>query len=399
MKVLKFLLITVLLAGMASAPVFAQKGKSKNQPVADTNIVLEEALPEEVLKAFKKKYATAEEPIWHYYKEKSLYRVDCIARSIPTSVSFTETGVWVEAFEEWETDRLPSVCKKSIDLFYQDYQVNSVRKQLTDDKNDVFIVGIFEKQNVRKKLETKVYLDKSGKYIRSEEHDVANSGELSEEIDKKQLKEEKKFQKEFEKGLQMNDAPVKFSEDELPMSVRRWVVANYPDYVFKEISYDEFDEFEQEGSVYRILIQRNGINQPYATAWFTRNGDFLKVEDEFKKEEETPEIDRAETTQTQPTPVEKPKPQVNQAIADTFAVKYPRAKNVLWQEDEDGNWVASYTDQYGENEVVFSVRSGEWMYTKTLLPDVNKIPSAIRTHLEKNYPKAQLTKGWSVKMS
>jgi hypothetical protein len=39
------------------------------------------------------------------------------------------------------------------------------------------------------------------------------------------------------------------------------------------------------------------------------------------------------------------------------------------------------------------------MYTKTLLNDINRIPSAIRTSVERNYPKAQIKQGWAVKTS
>ncbi|MDR1459259.1 MAG: hypothetical protein LBI60_03495 [Bacteroidales bacterium] len=386
------LVITGLLFIVLSVSAFAQKGKTKEQKTVDTTLVAEENLPEEVLKSHKKRYATATDAVWRFYKEEGggIYRVNCTYRNMPSVVSYTKEGNWIETMEEWETDRLSSACIKSIDIYYQGYQINSVKRQSTENKNnDMFIVSIFEKQNIKKKLETIVYLDKSGKYIRAEEPlDTDMDDAEKNKVDKKQAKEDKKLEREFEKSRQLSAGMLKLSEDELPASIQNWVRVNYPEYLYKDIAYEEYDEFEKEGEIYQIVIQRNGINQPHATVWFTRDGDFLKLEDEFKKEEVQ------EETQTV---VEKVKREVKPETVTVFETKYPRAKNTSWQENEDGDWEVSYTDQYGENTATFSDKSNTWTSTKTLVADINRIPSAIRVSIEKNYPKEEIKQGWSVK--
>ncbi len=385
------LLIIALLLVTLSGSVFAQKGKSKNEKVVDTTIVSEENIPADVFKTYKKRYATAVDPVWRFYKDVQIYKVNCVYRNIPSVISYTKEGNWIETIEEWEIDRLPSACIKSINLYYNDYEINSVQKILDSSKNDLFIVGIFEKQNIKKKLETTVYLDKSGKYIRSEEPvETDADGTGTSKADKKQAKEDERLKKEFEKDRRLDIYPTKLTEEELPPSIQRWVKVNYPDYVYKDIAYEEYDEFENEGNVYQIVIQRTGINQPHATVWFTRDGDFLKLEDLFKEETQNEEQQAEE-----PVPVVKR--EVKPETVTAFETKYPRAKNTSWEEDEDGNWVASYTDQYGENQATFSDKSSEWMYTKTRVSDVNRIPSAIRTYIDKNYPKQEITQGWSIK--
>jgi hypothetical protein len=387
------LVITGLLFLALSVSAFAQKGKSKEQKVIDTTLVAEENLPVEVLKSFKKRYATATDAVWRFYKDEGqIYKVNCIYRNIPSMASYTKDGTWKETMEEWEIDRLPSACIKSIDIYYQGYQINAVKRQSTENKdNDMFIVSIFEKQNIKKKLETTVYLDRSGKYIRAEEPletDVKETG--NDKIDKKQAKEEEKFNKEFEKSSKVDARSVKLTEDELPSSIQRWVAVNYPEYIYKDISYEEYDEFEKEGEIYQIIIQRNGINQPHATAWFTRDGNFLKLEDDFKKEEVQEETQIV---------VPEVKREVKPEIITAFETKYPRAKNSSWEENEDRDWEVSYTDQYGQNTATFSDKSNSWLHTKTLVSDINRIPSAIRTYIDKNYPKEQIKQGWSVKTS
>ena len=398
-----------------------KKEKSKTQQPAGTTLVTDEELPPALLKAYKKRYASAENPVWNFYKDEQVYRVSCVYRGVPTVLTYTSDGIWLESLEEYPIEKLSSACVKTINMYYQDYKISSLKKQTTSSKEDMFIVGIYEKQNIKKKLETQVYLELGGGYIRSEDPAETDTKSIDNEqvADKKLSKEEKRLEKELAKEAQSDDAHIKITNSELPFAIQRWVSINYPEYIYKDIAYEEYEEFEKEGRIYQILIQRNGINQPYATVWFTRNGDFLKLEDNFKNEEtpvETPEYSKEKTSKEKTVREKEPKAQketvqkeeeermfsvdetdVKQEIMAAFKAKYPRAKNVSWSESEGGNFVASYTDINGENVVLFSNESNEWVQTKTLLPDVNKIPSAIRNYIVKNHPKKLVVKGWMVK--
>ena len=438
---IKLLAITLLFTAL-SVSVFAQKGKSKNQETlevavveeentsksdkkskaksketADLSLISEENVPNEVLKAYKKRYATAVNAVWRYYKDEQRYEINCVYRNIPSEISFNKEGVWIGTTESWSTDKLSNAFVKTINQYFQNYQINSVKMLSANGKDNMFIIGIFEKDNIKKKLETKVYLDKSGNFIRSEDPEEPDeSGKDTEKIDKKQEKIDKKLMKDFERDSKSADKPLQLTENELPSTVQRWVTVNYPEYIYKNIVYEEVDEFEDEGDIYQITIQRKGINQPHATVWFTRNGDFLKLEDKFKEEKEVqaetevkaepePEAQKANkkekekqvTEKEEPTIVEVDIEDVKAEILEAFKTKYPRAKNTFWAENEDGDWVASFNDQYGQNMATFSDKTTNWMHTKTLVPDINRIPMAVRTYVEKNHPKKQLKQGWSVK--
>ena len=396
----------------------AKKEKSKNQAPVENTLISSDKLPAAILKAYKKRYASATDPVWNFYKDKQLYTVSCVYKNIPTDISYKEDGVWVETLEVHSLDKLSTACIKTINMYYQDYKLNSVKKQLTGTKDDAFIVGIFESHNVKKKLETKIYLELSGGYIRAE--DPVEEEQIptqTEQSDKKQVKEDKKIDKGFSKDAKLDEKSTKLTGSELPSSIQRWVKTNYPEYLYRDISYGEDDEFEDEGNLYKIFIQRSGINQPYATVWFTRNGDFLKLEDNFKDETATetssgtsgsrtsgksPKENEKNTAKEEEYEVEEERlfeieeSEVKSELVTAFKTKYPRAKDVSWTESESGNWTISFTDQSGKNTAKFTSKS-EWVETKTLLPDINKIPSAIRNYIVKNHPKKQIMQGWTVR--
>ena len=403
-----------------------QKSESKKQkgqkPVDATHIALEE-VPVAVIKAYKKRYASAADPVWQFYKEEQIYKVNCVYRGVPSLISFTDEGIWVETTEEHPTEKLSSACIKTINMYYRDYKINSLKKVLTSSKNDMFIVGLFESQNIKKRIETIVYLETSGAYIRADDPALNEDipVQIIDQVDKKRSREDKRLEKEFGKNSQMDDTPVKLLSNELPPAIQRWVSRNYPEYVYKDVAYGEYDDFEAEGNIYQIVIQKNGINQPHATVWFTRNGDFLKLEDNFKediqiidpstevktaketekksaKETEKKSAKEVITTTDEDRSISVEEEEVKAEIVTAFKTKYPRAKNVSWAENErDGEWIISFTDQYGQNTATFSDISNEWMYTKTHLPEVNKIPAVIRNYIVKNHPKKQVTQGWVIK--
>lgn len=380
------ILIISFLFSIGSVSIYAQKGK---QSSVDESVVSEDRVPAEVIKSYKKRYASASDAEWRFNKFESSYTVKMISRGIPMEAIFDSQGDWMGTIEQWDVSKLSSSFKKTVDQFYQDYKVHSMSKHVMKDKEDMVIVQIYEKQNVKTKLVTTIYLDKNGKLITVEEPNVED-GVDAEKLSKKQLKEEEQMRKEFDRDRQLDIYPTKIEESELPDGIQRWVRKNYPEYIYKEIDYKEFKGFEKYGSVYQIVIQRSGINQPYATAWFTRDGGFLKMEDTFNEryedvtvvaEEEAPKIKR----------------EIPENVVDSFKVKYPSAKNMKWEENEDGDWDFSYTDRYGENVATYTDVSGQWIQTKTFIPDPAKVPSAIRNAIARDYPKAEVVQGWLIK--
>ena len=194
------------------------------------------------------------------------------------------------------------------------------------------------------------------------------------------------MEKEFAKDQKLDIFPVKsINPDEIPEAIHKWTRTYYPEYVYKNIRYEEEEEFEKEGNIYIILIQRPGVGQPYATVYFTRTGEFLKLEDEFRSEEE---IEAQMAAHRAPSAVPM-------NVASAFKAKVTDAIDVTWSQDDDDNWVASYKDKKEQTrETAYSI-DAFWLYTRTALP-VSKVPSTIRTYIDKNFAHTEIKNCWSV---
>ena len=380
------LMIIGFLLSICSISVYAQKGK---QSSVDESIVAEDRVPAEVLKSYKKRFASASDPVWRFNKFESSYSVKMTSRGIPMEAIFDSDGEWMGTIEQWDVSKLTSSFKKTVDQFYQGYKVHSMTKHVMKDKEDMVIVQIYESQNIKKKLLTTIYLDKNGKFITVDEPNE-DEGVGNEKMSKKELKEEEQMRKEFDRDRQLDIYPTKLEESELPDGIQRWVRINYPEYIYKSIDFKEYPELKKYGSVYKIVIQRSGINQPYATAWFTRDGNFLKMEDTFnEKYDDVTVVAEKETS--------KVKREIPENVVDSFNVKFPSAKSVKWEENENGDWDFSFTDRYGENVATYTDISGQWLQTKTFVAEPTKVPSAIRNAIARDYPKAEVVRGWLIK--
>jgi hypothetical protein len=424
----KIFVVMSILMGMALCSSFAQKVKAV-KPV-DSTIISQENLPAEVAKAFKKRFAAATDVVWRSIEGN--FVVECVARSIPSEAVFQPNGTWLSTTEELEPNTLPSACVKSVDSYCQKYALVSYKRKTESNKDITMIIGVYEAHNIKKKLETKILLDKMGTIIRIIEPEEPAETPAPEAAppplsEKKKSKQDAKEKKEFDKDRRLDIYPTKISENELPPALLRWVSLRYPEYVYKEILYTEDPEFEDEGNLYRIKIQRSGVGQTaHATAWFTRDGDFLKVDDPFHTDEELQQAeqealaaekareskadskpekakDPKTTEKAQPAKTEQVKivtdeEEIPKEYIAAFKLKYPRMKDVTWGEDE-GNWTAFFSDQNGKNEVVFeNTDSVKWLETKTPMADLNRVPAAVRTYVEKNYPKqVSIKQAWTVK--
>jgi len=167
-------------------PKEPKEQQAKKQKSVDETLITEKEVPVAVMKAYKKRYASATDPVWNFYKNEQIYKVTCVYRNVSTVISYTNEGVWIETLEDFPFEKLSVACIKTINAHYQDYKVNSVKKLTTSTKNDMFIIGLFESQNIKRKLETTLYLDASGAYIRSESPIVE---EKAEQKDQKEQKE------------------------------------------------------------------------------------------------------------------------------------------------------------------------------------------------------------------
>ena len=363
----------------------AKAGSRKRGRQPDPYLISEDKVPAAVIKTFKKRMMNASDVKWYHKPGDSIYSVKCVVRDQKTLGKFMDNGKWVSTRTSLEKEKVPSAVYKTIDQFYPSYKFVSAGKELRADKQDFFAVEVIEKANAKSGDITTLFLDKSAriKYIEEPNFGAADP---SSKLTADEEKAEKKLEKEFAKDQKLDIFPVKsISPDEIPNAIHKWTTTYYPEYVYKNIRYEEDDDFEKEGNIYIILIQRPGVGQPYATVYFTRTGEFLKLEDEFRSEEE---IEAQMAAHRAPAAVPM-------NVASAFKAKVPDAIDVTWSQDDDDNWVASYKDKKEQKkETAYSI-DAFWLYTRTELP-ASKVPTTVRTYVDKNFAHTEIKNCWSV---
>ena len=372
--------------GGSSAKESAEKTDSrKRSRKPDPDLISEDKVPAQVMKTFKKRMMNASDVKWSHRQGDSVYTVKCVVRDQQAIGKFTDDGKWVSTRTLLDKERVPSAVYKTINQFYPSYKFVSAGKELRADKQDFFAVEIIEKANAKSGDVTTLYLDKSARIKYIEEPNLG-AADPSTKLTAEEEKAEKKMEKEFAKDQKLDIFPVKsISPDEIPEAIHKWTRTYYPEYVYKNIRYDEEEEFEKEGNIYIILIQRPGVGQPYATVYFTRTGEFLKLEDEFRSQEE---IEAQMAAHRAPAAVPM-------NVAAAFKAKVTDAIDVTWSQDDDDNWVASYKDKKEQKkETAYSI-DAFWLYTRTALP-LSKVPSTVRTYVDKNFAHTEIKNCWSV---
>lgn len=360
----------------------ASKKKSRK---VDENMLSEDKIPASVMKTFKKRMMNASNVRWYRKPGDSVYSVKCVVRDQNTLGKFTEKGKWISTRTELEKDRVPSAVYKTINQFYPSYKFVTAGKELRADKQDFFAVEVIEKANAKTGDITTLYLDKSARIKYIEEPDYTRS-DASTKLTVEEQKAEKQLEKEFAKDRKLDIYPVKsISASEIPNAIHKWTNTYYPEYIYKNIRYEESDDFEKEGNIYIILIQRPGVGQPYATVYFTRSGEFLKLEDEFRSEEE---IEAQMAAKRAPAVVPM-------NVAAAFKSKVADANEVSWSQDEEEQWVASYTDKKEQSKQSVFTADAYWVCTRTAVAP-SKVPTSVRSYVEKNFANTEIKNFWSV---
>ncbi|HOS17492.1 MAG TPA: hypothetical protein PKX15_10825, partial [Bacteroidales bacterium] len=353
-------------------PLKKKSVKPKKLPPVEPDLIQEENVPVAVKKTFKKRFMNASEVKWYYNTDDSIYRLTCVMRDAETEGFISVGGSWISTITVIEADKLPSALYKSIDVFYSNYKIDKVKKEVRADKNDHFIIDVIEEQNKKSGHVTQMYLDKNGKIIKIVDPEIKEDNKEPEMSDKEK-KEQAKMEKEFKKDQKMKYKSTNINESELPPGVGLWIAREYPEYVVKKAEYKSFDEFSEHGNIYIILIQRPGVNQPFATGYFTRNGILLKVEDDFKVEGPKKEV----------------KKEVSKAIKEAFKKDNPKVEDANWQEGENDTWIAVFDDRYFTNEATYSA-AATWIQTLVIIDPEEKIPSTIRSLISKQHPEKSI---------
>ena len=144
-----------------------KKGKAA-KPIVDEygNVAIPQTeVPPVVITAFSKKVQRPEDLNW--FKIDTFYVAKCIAKMQMNDIYFTPKGIWEKTLINLPEESVTGNMQKHLNAFYKGWKFKKATKELRSDKQDMTLVEIYEKDNLKSKLFTTVIFDKTGKLIRS----------------------------------------------------------------------------------------------------------------------------------------------------------------------------------------------------------------------------------------
>ncbi|MDR1113274.1 MAG: PepSY-like domain-containing protein [Bacteroidales bacterium] len=303
-----------------------QAEKERKNAVTDQygNVALPSGqIPVAVAKALAKKTSSKEELNW--FKIDTFYVAKCIVQSRKNEFFFTESGEWVKTLIMLPEEGVTANPSKHLSTFYKGYKFVSAMKEQNPSKNDILMVEIYEKENIKQKLITTVLFDKTGKLIRSIDPNYQLTGEEEEsESDKKLEKYYEKMdmslQEDPSKGIPTNivnafkakypkitaftwerdvdgnyvanwfgvkgkeacvigqsanvlETHMMSNIDNLPMTIQSYIKENYKTY--KAVEFYNVKALLEKNSYYKVVVESKKTKSS-EVLWFTTTGRFIE---------------------------------------------------------------------------------------------------------------------------
>ncbi|MCX6269917.1 MAG: hypothetical protein NTU44_01630 [Bacteroidetes bacterium] len=360
--------------------------------------ISEQNLPSKVNDNFKKKFPNAEEVKWDSLD--NVYTVHFIDNEIDNKADFSLTADWLTTVESLPPGPVYRPVDDYLEQNYPSFKINVVERITKRDKNNGYYIEVHPKvKKGQKPSITKLYFDKTGKFLKAEEPpkdevkpdesdepDVAENEE-PDQFDQKLDKEEQKPKKNDN-----NPTALKITAKELPSGILNYVKENYPEYI---ISKAYFDDYEELGNAYKVTIRREGVNQKESELYFTDRGKLLREDNPPPKKAvvEKNTVTEQKTTQEEvveeetPEATEETATEVNESdvpplVKKNFTKRYPKAVDPVWKEDGKKYIVECYLNEV-KNIFEFSA-DGVIEATRTEM-DPKNIFNPIQRYLDDNY--------------
>ena len=302
-----------------------QAEKERKNAITDQygNVALQAGqVPEAVTKALAKKTSSKEGLNW--FKIDTFYVAKCIVQSKKNEFFFSKNGTWVKTLIILPEEGVTGNPAKHISTFYKGYKFVNAMKEQNPSKEDILMVEIYEKENIKQKLITTVLFDKTGKLIRSIDPNYHFDGEeatskADEKLEKYYEKMDMSLQEEPSKGIPSNivaafkakypkvtaltwerDAEgnyvanwfgVKGKEacvigqsanvlethtmsniDNLPMTIQNYIKENYKNY--KAIEFYNVKALLEKNTYYKVVVESKKTKAT-EILWFTTSGRFI----------------------------------------------------------------------------------------------------------------------------
>jgi hypothetical protein len=369
------------------APVRRTKKPKETEVIAEPEpITLDESkVPAAVKNNFARRFRMAEELVWDTLGGN--YIASFFQGDLNSEVHFKPNGDWVLTKEEMAPDRVFAPVSRFLYEEYPGYKLEYAEKISKADRDVNYYIEVSERvKGIEPDPITRLYFDKSGRVTEVEEPVLPE--EVVTEVD---YLHDPRFDKKLEKELeQLEAAPEQnaaIKESELPSGITTYIYDKYPDIKIRESVLDQDPEW---GSVYRVVVSKEGLMQESYDLFFDRKGKMLadNVPADFskRKEKEKPAAQEDEPYYEDRTTVASTN--VPDVVTTGFSRRFPRAQEVEWSEDDKGYFTAKFIDRDLLNQTTYD-KSGKLLRTKTEMT-LDRVYRPALLYIEENYPKYKI---------
>ncbi|MDL2312608.1 hypothetical protein LJC68_07005, partial [Bacteroidales bacterium OttesenSCG-928-B11] len=157
----------------------------------------------------------------NWFKIDTFYVAKCVYRDVKNEVFLTEKGGWEKTYLEMDEVKITGNILKHLNSFYRGWKFKSAMKEVRADKNDLTMVEIYERNNIKSKMVTTVIFDKLGKLVRTIDPDYELGTQETAAGDDAEL------EKHYEK-MAMGMGDNNNANDDIPTEIQNAFKAKYP---------------------------------------------------------------------------------------------------------------------------------------------------------------------------
>ena len=363
----------------------ARKEKAEEDEPAVEPGYPESLVPEKVKTSFARRFRGAEELEWDTTGEN--YYASFFMGDLFREVHFSKDGEWLMSKEEMDPDRIYSpVSRYILEEYDKSYSLEYAEKITRNDRSSNYYVELSQKiRGLDENPITKLYFDKTGRIEKVEEPVLP---EEEEEIVSDL--HDPGFEEMLDEDLEeLSEGPAKdarIKESELPSGIPTYIYDKYPEIKFREAVIEEDQEW---GTVYRVVVSKEGLMQDQYNLFFDRKGNVLEDNvpaDLFEtraaaaKEEKEEEVYYEDRTTL-------PAANVPDNVVQYFERRFPRAEELTWLEEDE-----YYTARFYYRELLHHTtfdKDAVLLSTKTEM-EPDRVYRPILMYVEENYPKYKI---------
>lgn len=338
-------------------------------------------VPAAVISNFNKKFPRSENISWYKFGED--FAADFLFKEVRAEAHYKASGAWNLTKEEMLPGYIYAPVQRYIETEYSSFEVKYAEKITRADRNNSYYVEVFRKaRGVKDPPVTQLFFDNTGRIMRAiqpQQDDDADAAEGDDQLARPRF--DKQIEKDLEGLTEGTKRGKKLREQELPTGITSYIYGRYPSVKIKEAV---LDDDSQWGSVYRVIISKEGLAQRSYELYFDTQGKLLQdnaPEDLTPRRLREPEPQEQEVAEVQPAIAAAEVPDV---VVKNQARRFPRSEELEWIDAPKNRYVARFLFRELKQTLTFDAE-GTILETRTEMA-ADRMYRPIMTYLDENYP-------------